>query len=197
MQWPSKVASRGPGVDPGEFSWRSRWLTLCESRGPPWRPIFKFPLLLVPTVERQKSPLPPRRPRSAMAALRRFETSPQTSQMLKGFGRRPLHDGWASRRGPAFESLARRKPLVGALFGEARPMGISRSPADRMRRRAARRLWPATKTSLLVREHVRVWRRRSGRSGSSDATRSALLCSGARLEGKAIEVARRNARRRS
>ena len=85
MQWPSKVASRGPGVDPGEFSWRSRWLTLCKSRGPPWRPIFKFPLLLVPTVERQKSPLPPRRPRSAMAALRRFRDVASNVSNAEGF----------------------------------------------------------------------------------------------------------------
>jgi hypothetical protein len=85
------------------------------------------------------------------------------SALLKGFGRRPLHDGWGSRRGPASESLARRKPRGGrALFGGARPMGISRSPADRMRRRAARRravvTGPATKTSLFGREHVRDWR---------------------------------------
>jgi hypothetical protein len=136
-------------------------------------------------------------------------SSPETNTLrltwrpsYEGFGRRPLAGRWCAmwgRRSKASQGGNRGQER--ALFGGARSMEIWRPRADGMRRGAG--FWRAvllkgtTKTSRFGCEDMRIWGRRGARSGSSDGMRSAVSYSGARLEAEAIDVARRDERRRS
>jgi hypothetical protein len=50
-----------------------------------------------------------------------------------------------------------------------------------------------TTAGVFGREDARAWRRRAGRRRAGDRVRTSASCSGARLEAKAIGIARREA----
>ena len=119
--------------------------------------------------------------------------------LIQGFRARPFATVWrgagAGIRKPPKEETAERKGAV-----RARAMGICGWRTARVRRGYSRRrsvLAEPVTADVFARGTARVCRVRGGRVRTGDIAQTSRSCSGAGLEAKAIDGARRDAWRRS